>query len=202
MRKLVLAAVSAVSLTAGAALFADHAQAAPLFDGLQGVAPPSNIANVQFFFFQRHRYCWYWDGWRGPGWYWCGYEWRDGFGWGGAYGWEGWTFPGYAAGYRRHFHGRRPHGPGPGPGGPGHVRPLFNRGGNGPVGGHPGPRFNRGGNGPIGGHPGPLVTGGPHGPMGGGPHFSVGGGGGPRGGGGGGPKGGGGGGGGGGNRHH
>ena len=184
MRKLVLAAVSAVSLTAGAALFAGHAQAAPLFDGLQGMAQPSNIENVQFFFFHRHRYCWYWDGWRGPGWYWCGYEWRYGFGWGGVYGWQGWTFPGYTGGYRRHFHGRPPHGPGPGPG---HVTPLFHRRGNAPTGGQHGPLFRRG-NGPIGGHPGPLISGGHPGPLiTGGPRGPVGGGsGGPKGGGGGG----------------
>src|ERR1700761_2746456 len=27
-------------------------------------------------------YCWYDGGWRGPGWYWCGYGARYGFGWG------------------------------------------------------------------------------------------------------------------------
>src|SRR6185437_16941552 len=30
-----------------------------------------------------HRYCWY-EGWNGPGWYWCGYGARRGYGWGAA----------------------------------------------------------------------------------------------------------------------
>jgi hypothetical protein len=35
-------------------------------------------------------YCWADDGWRGPGWYWCGYAYRTGFGWGGPLGWNSW----------------------------------------------------------------------------------------------------------------
>lgn len=48
------------------------------------------------------RYCFYPDGWHGPGWYRCGYAWQRGLGWGGAYGWNQWWFP-------RHHHrfGRR-----------------------------------------------------------------------------------------------
>jgi hypothetical protein len=38
-------------------------------------------------------YCWYPYGWAGPGWYWCGYGTRTGFGWGGVYGWNGWVVP-------------------------------------------------------------------------------------------------------------
>ena len=34
-------------------------------------------------------YCFYSDGWRGPGWYWCGYAFRRGYGWGGPDGWRG-----------------------------------------------------------------------------------------------------------------
>jgi hypothetical protein len=37
-------------------------------------------------------YCWYDDGWRGPGWYWCGYAYRSGFGWGGPVGWNNWRW--------------------------------------------------------------------------------------------------------------
>ena len=43
---------------------------------------------VQFLFGGR-QYCWYEYGWQGPGWYWCGYERRRGYGWGGGYGWHG-----------------------------------------------------------------------------------------------------------------
>ena len=35
-------------------------------------------------------YCWYNNGWQGPGWYLCGDAWLNGFGWGGPYGWNGW----------------------------------------------------------------------------------------------------------------
>ena len=66
MRKFILATVAAISLTAGGALYADRAQAAPLFDGLQGALPASNIENVQFYYhYYRHRrYCWYpWLAW-------------------------------------------------------------------------------------------------------------------------------------------
>jgi hypothetical protein len=35
-------------------------------------------------------YCWYLNGWQGPGWYWCGYAWEEGEGWGGGDGWNGW----------------------------------------------------------------------------------------------------------------
>lgn len=54
------------------------------------------------FMFGRQRYCFYGDGWQGPGWYWCGYNWRRGFGWGGGEGWNGWEREG-----GRRFEGRR-----------------------------------------------------------------------------------------------
>src|SRR3569623_3206065 len=52
------------------------------------------------------RYCWYFDGWRGPGLYWCGYGARYGYGWGGGYGWHGWR---HSGGY---YHGGRYYGGG------------------------------------------------------------------------------------------
>lgn len=36
-----------------------------------------------------HKYCWYDEGWNGTGWYRCGFENKDGKGWGGPKGWEG-----------------------------------------------------------------------------------------------------------------
>jgi hypothetical protein len=47
------------------------------------------VDQVQFVY-GGHRHCWYPDGWHGPGWYWCGYHHRRGFGWGGEEGWRGW----------------------------------------------------------------------------------------------------------------
>ncbi|HZZ88582.1 MAG TPA: hypothetical protein VFE13_09645 [Caulobacteraceae bacterium] len=40
----------------------------------------------------RH-YCWYRGGWKGAGWYQCGYANRRGYGWGGGRGWNNWRDP-------------------------------------------------------------------------------------------------------------
>ena len=66
---------------------ADPAQAAI-------VAAPLGAANLaapaQYYAFDNEDYCWYEQGWRGPGWYICGDQWDNGFGWGGPFGWNGW----------------------------------------------------------------------------------------------------------------
>jgi len=36
-------------------------------------------------------YCWSESGWKGPGWYRCGFAARRGLGWGGPAGWHGWS---------------------------------------------------------------------------------------------------------------
>ena len=41
--------------------------------------------------YQGRSYCWYDDGWNGPGWYVCGEYSVRGVGWGGAAGWNNWT---------------------------------------------------------------------------------------------------------------
>lgn len=48
------------------------------------------IERVQYFGLAGNDYCWYSAGWNGPGWYECGDQEIYGFGWGGAYGWNGW----------------------------------------------------------------------------------------------------------------
>jgi hypothetical protein len=61
------------------------------------------FAEAQLYIYGGRHYCGYNDGWRGPGYYWCGYAWRRGFGWGGGWGWHGW-----GGGNRHgggHFHG-------------------------------------------------------------------------------------------------
>lgn len=47
------------------------------------------LQQAQFLFSGRN-YCWYDNGWRGSGYYWCGYAFRRGYGWGGPVGWNGW----------------------------------------------------------------------------------------------------------------
>lgn len=66
----------------------------------------SAIERVQFLFGGRN-YCFYLDGWHGPGWYWCGYASRRGLGWGGPQGWHGWHHDGGGHGGRQP--GGRPH---------------------------------------------------------------------------------------------
>src|SRR5262249_45172723 len=83
MRKLIAGAAAAALMAAG---IASSAQAAPIS------RDDPNLIQAQFavYFYSGHRYCWYDDGWHGPGWYWCGYPGRSGYGWGGAWGWRGW----------------------------------------------------------------------------------------------------------------
>jgi hypothetical protein len=71
------------------------AQAAPVSPGNNqpGPADPLPIEKAQAFFWGGFRYCFYWDGWHGPGWYRCGYQWRRNYGWGGGPGWHGWHHP-------------------------------------------------------------------------------------------------------------
>ena len=52
---------------------------------------PSLTQQAQYYLNGRE-YCWYDEGWPGPGWYWCGYAWRRGYGWGGGWGWNNWRF--------------------------------------------------------------------------------------------------------------
>jgi hypothetical protein len=111
MRQWIYAAATALSLaTLGAAA---PAQALSLPAGL---AAPSDVQDAQFVFGGRN-YCFYPNGWNGPGFYWCGYAWRRGFGWGGGRGWHGWDHRRPPHAYRPrprppHIHGRpgpRPH---------------------------------------------------------------------------------------------
>lgn len=104
----------AASIALGASLFAAPALAIP--SGGPASTLPAATEQVQFFFGGRN-YCWYDNGWHGPGFYWCGYSWRRGYGWGGGAGWHGWHHGGgghwgYRGGGHRHWngHGSRPRG--------------------------------------------------------------------------------------------
>jgi hypothetical protein len=101
MRQWIYAVATTLSLAAFGALA--PAQALPV---QTGIAVPSDVQQAQFVFGGRN-YCFYPNGWNGPGFYWCGYAFRRGLGWGGGHGWHGWDHrrPPHAHG----GHGHRPH---------------------------------------------------------------------------------------------
>jgi hypothetical protein len=122
MKKVIVLLPAALLALAGA-MISGGAQAAAIAPGALRIAADqvSAVDKVQFVFRGR-RYCWYYTGWRGPGWYWCGYRWRRGVGWGGPVGWHGWRRPGV------HRPGvKRPGGNRPNVNRPGGNRPGANR---------------------------------------------------------------------------
>src|SRR5437667_11821811 len=91
MRKLVTTIAAAAAFVAAGSV-SNRADAMPLGDpaGIRGAIGDLNIIdNVQYYWGGR-QYCWYDDGWNGPGWYWCGRYLLPGIGWGGGLGWRGW----------------------------------------------------------------------------------------------------------------
>lgn len=139
MRKLIYATATTLALALSGALA--PANAMPINPTING---ESAVLPAQFIFGGRN-YCFYDNGWNGPGFYWCGYAFRRGYGWGGGRGWHGWHHGGGRPGMRP----GRPHG-GPGfgmhPGG----RPHMGGGGR-PGGGRPGGGGGRPGGGGHGG---------------------------------------------------
>lgn len=95
-----LATVAATMVLVAADSVTNRPDAMPFGDpsGIRaGIDDVGNIDKVQYYWGGR-RYCWY-EGWNGPGWYWCGYGARVGYGWGGPIGWRGWRYGAYR-GYR------------------------------------------------------------------------------------------------------
>src|SRR5215213_8551159 len=70
------------------------AQAMPITGGaMRDVIDETNLVEkTAVYVVDGRRYCFYFDGWHGPGWYRCGFAFRRGLGWGGAYGWRGWEY--------------------------------------------------------------------------------------------------------------
>ncbi len=145
MRRFAVSIVAAtVSVACGPIM---GASAAPMVasSAICGAADNLNLVERAQFIWLGRNYCWYDDGWNGPGWYWCGQYTVPGIGFGGGYGWH-------------HWRGGHPGGGHPGGGHPGGGHP----GGGHPGGGHPGGGHPGGGH-PGGGHPGGGHPGGGHG---------------------------------------
>jgi hypothetical protein len=150
MKNIIVSLTTALVLALAEAMTGGHAQAAAISpEGLRPAADALAAVNKVQFIYRGRRFCWYWDGWRGPGWYWCGYEWRRGFGWGGPVGWRGWRRPSGGRPSANRPGGGRPSANRPGGGRrpsanrPGGGRPSANR----PSGGGRGGRGGRGGGG-------------------------------------------------------
>jgi hypothetical protein len=92
MRNSVLLSAAAALLASGTLMAGPAVAAAGPFEGLRVVAEPLGLVEKTQFIYLGRRHCFYPDGWHGPGWYWCGYNWRRGFGWGGPEGWHGWRY--------------------------------------------------------------------------------------------------------------
>jgi len=106
LRKLALG----LALIGGAALPLAGVAEAAIGDGIAASHIATRLIPVEKaqFFFGGRNFCFYDDGWHGPGYYWCGYAYRNGFGWGGGEGWNGWHRGGggrFHGGGGGHFHG-------------------------------------------------------------------------------------------------
>jgi hypothetical protein len=101
----VVIAIAAALAVASSAI--NRADAMPIGDpsGVRTSIDHLKIIDRAQYTWRGRQYCWYGNGWNGPGWYRCGHAWRRGYGWGGPYGWRGWGGPGP---------GPRWGGPGPG----------------------------------------------------------------------------------------
>jgi hypothetical protein len=85
--------IAAVLVTSGALPIAS--QAGPIsHSGIASAVQSQSMVEQVAFLWAGREYCFYDDGWRGPGWYWCGYRLRSGLGWGGPTGWHGWATEG------------------------------------------------------------------------------------------------------------
>jgi len=109
LRKLVLG----LALIGGAAAPLAGVAEAAIGDGVAASHIATQLMPVEKaqFFFDGRNFCFYPDGWHGPGFYWCGYAWNNGYGWGGGEGWRGWHGGGHREGDHgdHHFGGGGPH---------------------------------------------------------------------------------------------
>lgn len=101
MKPFALAVTLAASLAGSALAEAPHVQSLAPFSAAPAASLVTHAAYYPYHY-AGHRYCWYDDAWRGPGWYLCGYAFRRGYGWGGVGGWRGWGHEEFRGGEYRH----------------------------------------------------------------------------------------------------
>ena len=96
-----------LAFAAGALLIATQANAGS-FPVNSGLAKANggliDHVAVRVYVHEGHRYCFYFNGWHGPGWYRCGFAFHRGVGWGGVYGWNDWSYGPYERRYSGHRH--------------------------------------------------------------------------------------------------
>ena len=92
MRRFIITVAAATAFVAGAPIMGASVGAAPIVapEAIRAATDSMNVVESVQFIWAGRDYCWYDDGWHGPGWYWCGYAFNSGYGWGGGYGWHGW----------------------------------------------------------------------------------------------------------------
>ncbi len=93
MRSFIFAVAATALVASGTLATSGRAEAAPAGpEGLRTAADRLNIAEDAQYFYGGYSYCWFPDGWQGPGWYVCDYgPWVAGRWWGGPRGWHGWV---------------------------------------------------------------------------------------------------------------
>ena len=80
-----------------------HAMSINIGAGLKPALDATDvIQKTAVYIVEGRRYCFYFDGWHGAGWYRCGFAHRRNLGWGGEYGWQGWS---YGPAAKRYGHG-------------------------------------------------------------------------------------------------
>ena len=94
MRKLILTAAMVLAAWSAGIAASSRADAMTIGSpaGLGVAADRVDVTETVQYVYGGRRHCWYADGWQGPGWYWCGYRTRRGYGWGGPVGWQGWSY--------------------------------------------------------------------------------------------------------------
>ena len=95
--------------TAALCLTATGVYAMPMSSGaLKPALDATNLVEKSAtFIVDGRRYCFYFDGWHGAGWYRCGFAFRRGLGWGGVYGWNSWNYGPYERRMGSRHHGDR-----------------------------------------------------------------------------------------------